>query len=475
MSLQSLLVVLVVVAFQAVAVLFAYRAIRHARTPQGAVGWVVFLIAAPHFAVPIFLFFGHNRLSGYVDMRRKMRRAVEDITKRIADHAPAAVATTEARKRYVRVFETLADQKVLSGNETRLLVDGAAAFDEMFAAIRNSRHYVLAQFYTIRDDGLGRDFARHLAERARAGVRVHVIYDGIGSVGLPGSYIEDLRAAGVQILNFHAERHSRNRFQINFRNHRKIVIVDGETGFVGGLNVGDEYMGRAPWFGHWRDTHLRLDGPVVAQLQLAFAEDWLWAAGDALDLSWMAPPRSAGRDALVLATGPSDPYETGSLYFCNAIEAATTRLWIATPYFVPDVDVLNALKLAALRGVDVRLLVPDKRDHWLVWLAAFSYFDEVRRAGVTIHPYAGGFLHSKVLLVDDWMASVGTINLDNRSCRLNFEATALVFDPQFAAEVAAMLEADFDRSVAFDTAFQSVPKRIVRYAAPFARLFAPVL
>ncbi len=475
MTFWSGLAVLVVICFQVVAALFAYRAMCYARTPQGAVGWVVFLFTAPHLAVPAFLFLGHNRLSGYVEMRRQMRQMIDDLTSEISDNAAATLDRLGPKEQFARAFEKLAEQRVLAGNSTKLLIDGAAVFDEMFSAINSARHYVLVQFYTIRDDALGRDLARRLAERARAGIRVHFLYDGIGSVGLPGRYLEDLRGAGVQILNFHSERRSRNRFQVNFRNHRKIVVVDGETGFVGGLNVADEYVGRSQRFGHWRDTHLRLDGPATAQLQLAFAEDWLWASGEVPDLNWQPVLNMGGRDTLILASGPADPLETGSLYFCNAIESSRHRLWIASPYFVPDVDILNALKLAALRGVDVRLLVPDMRDHWLVWLAAFSYFDEVRRAGVKIYRYRDGFMHSKVVLVDDWMASVGTINLDNRSCRLNFEVTAIVFDDKFAAEVSEMLEADLANSDCYETDFRDIPHRFIRYASPFARLFSPIL
>jgi cardiolipin synthase len=475
MSLTSLIVLLSVLAFQLLAAIFAYRAMRNARTPQGAVGWAVFLFTAPHFAVPIFLFLGHRRFSGYVEMRREMRDTVDDLTGAIALNAPAPLDRLGDRQKYVRAFETLAGQRLLSGNATKILIDGPAAFEDIFAAIDKARDYVLVQFYTFRDDTVGREMARHLTARAEAGVRVHVLYDGIGSVGLPGTYVEDLRAAGVNILNVHALRRSRNRFQVNFRNHRKIVVVDGQTGYLGGLNVGDEYMGRAARFGHWRDTQLRLDGPAVAELQFAFAEDWLWASGEVLGLGWQPLPQVGGRDVLILASGPADQLETGSFYFCNAINAARDRIWIASPYFVPDVDILNALKLAAISGVDVRLLVPDLRDHWLVWLAAFSYFDEVRRAGVKIYRYKDGFTHSKVALVDDWMASVGSINLDNRSCHLNFEVTALVVDEDFAAEVATMLEADFAKSEIYETSFRDIPHRFIRLASPFARLFAPIL
>ncbi|MBL9058658.1 MAG: hypothetical protein JNK88_01355 [Mangrovicoccus sp.] len=292
---------------------------------------------------------------------------------------------------------------------------------------------------------------------------------------MPQSYFDTLAEAGVVVRNFHSIRQPRSRLQLNFRNHRKIVIVDGETGFVGGLNVGDEYMGRDPTFGHWRDTHLSLKGPVVAQLQLVFVEDWHWATEEQLELNW-APMRAAeDLDALIVATGPADAMEAGSLYFCNAINAAQRRVWIASPYFVPDIDIQRALQLAVLRGVEVRVLIPDMKDHLLVWLAAFEFVGEALAAGVEVRRYTDGFMHQKVVLVDDSFASVGTINLDNRSCRLNFEVTAVVFDPGFAAAVETMLAADFARSRPHAERVAALSGFARNVGAPVARLFAPIL
>jgi cardiolipin synthase A/B len=363
---------------------------------------------------------------------------------------------------------------VVSGNGYRLLVDGEATFAAIFEAIAEARSYVLVSFYIIRDDRLGNALKDLLVRRAREGIVVRVLYDAIGSAGLPAAYLEGLRAGGVDVRDFHSIRPARNRFQVNFRNHRKICVVDGETGFLGGHNAADEYLGRDPRFGRWRDTHLRLRGPVVAQLQLVFSEDWHWASGETLGLLWRPAPEPDGIDAMIVAPGPADDVETGSLYFCNAIGAATRRLWIASPYFVPDVDTLTALKLAAYRGVDVRILVPDRRDHLVVWLASFAYFDEVRAAGVRIWRYTGGFMHQKVVVVDDAMVSIGSINLDIRSCRLNFEVTALLFDESAVREAAEMLEADFAASRLHDVTLPQQTAKI-RLGAPFARLFAPIL
>jgi cardiolipin synthase len=278
------------------------------------------------------------------------------------------------------------------------------------------------------------------------------------------------------VVNAHARGGPRSRFQINFRNHRKTVVVDGEVGFTGGLNMGDEYMGEDPKFGLWRDTHARVTGPIVLQLQLIFGEDWHWATREDLfgALDWDIRLAEGNKDAVLVATGPGDAFDSGSFYFCALINAATERLWIASPYFVPENDILTALKLAAMSGVNVRVLTPEVIDHKISWLAALAYFDEIMAAGVQVWRYKEGFMHQKVVLVDDRISSIGTTNLDNRSCRLNFEETAVVFDAGTAAQTAEMFEADFARSFRL-TQTLADRKFSERHGAPVARLFSPLL
>lgn len=330
----------------------------------------------------------------------------------------------------------------------------------MFDAIEAARSYVLVQFYILRADRLGEEFRELLVRAAGRGVRVFVLFDEIGSYQLPMWYLHDLRAAGVQIRPFSSTRGHRNRFQLNFRNHRKVLVVDGVEGFLGGLNVGEEYLGLNERFGLWRDTHLRLTGPALVGLQLPFVEDWHWATGAYLDLEWSACTDTpfgvlndndntdlrAGSSVLVLPSGPADDYDTASLMMQSAIHTATHRFWIASPYFVPDDAVQDALILAALRGVDVRILIPDRPDHLLVYLSAYAFMGRMLEAGVRIYRYRPGFLHQKVFLVDEQAAAVGTVNLDNRSFRLNFEITALILGGHFARDVHHMFLTDFDRS-----------------------------
>jgi len=470
-SLLGQMAVLALLALEITAIWFAWRAISSARTSQGAVGWVVFLVAAPYLGVPLYLFLGHYKYKHYLIARRDSERIVDGVKAFKNANMP------ESKPHFpIEAFEKISDFPAVRGNNMTLLVDGHATFAAIFAAIEQAENYILLQFYIIRDDVLGRELQDRLIGAAARGVTVRVMFDAVGSNKLPRAYHQRLRDAGVQALDPKTIRGPRHRFQINLRNHRKTVVIDGKVGFTGGLNVGDEYMGRNPAFGNWRDTHVELRGPVVSQLQLVFTEDWHWATSEELveHLNWDAPHARQDMTGLIVPTGPGDAMETGALFFFAAISAAEHRVWIASPYFVPDTDVLTALKHAALRGLDVRILVPEVVDHWLSWLAAFAYFDEVRAAGVQIYRYQPGFMHQKIVLVDDDFAAVGTSNLDNRSFRLNFEAMAAFFDPRPAAATTAMLENDFERATVLDKTLAEQP-RAIRIGAPIARLFAPIL
>ncbi|WP_170463569.1 cardiolipin synthase [Ruegeria arenilitoris] len=468
----TLLVSVSVFALYATAIVFAVRAAQTARTPQGAVGWVVFLIAAPVFGVPLYLFLGHHRFRGYRIARKESQRVVEGI-KTFADYSKP-----NADKMLInpRPFEALAHMPVSRGNGAELLVDGQATFDAIFEAIDAAQVYVLIQFYIVRDDALGQQLKDKLIAAAKRGVSVRFMMDAVGSYALTTAYIEEMREAGIAVVDPSEQRGPKFRFQLNYRNHRKTVIIDGETGFIGGHNVGVEYLGQDPHFGRWRDTHIKMTGHIVRQLQLIFIEDWHWAHEEDLidQLDWAGTVSDQDMNALLVATGPGDETETGAMMFFAAITEAQHRIWIASPYFVPDIDIMTALKHAAMRGVDVRILVPDTIDHRLPWLAAFAYFDEIRACGARVLRYTDGFLHQKVFLVDDALAAVGTTNLDNRSFRLNFEAMALFFDAQAAAALAAMLEDDFANSYELSRTLAQQPVHI-RLGAPLARLFAPIL
>ncbi len=450
-------------------------ALMSTRTPQGAIAWIVSLNTFPWVAVPAYWVFGRSRFQGYVTARQAEDFDLATVAREAGVELDSFLVQLPQERGGVTAAQRLAKLPFTRSNGVELLVDGDATFNSILGGIERATDYVLVQFYIVKDDGLGRRLKEAMIRKAREGIPVYFLFDEVGSYKLPDSFLEELRTAGVRARNFHSTQGPWNRFQINFRNHRKVVVTDGREAWVGGHNVGDEYLGLDPSFGPWRDTHVRIEGPAALSAQLSFLEDWHWATGETPRLEW-EPVGSPDGDvaALILPSGPADRLETAWLMYLLAIHAARERVWIASPYFVPDEAVMGALQLAALRGVDVRILIPDNPDHLLVYLSAFAYLDEAMDSGIAIHRYTEGFLHQKVLLVDDAAAGIGTANLDNRSFRLNFEVTALFADTAFASQVEAMLEADFARSRAMTRADIDDRPFWFKLAVRAARLTAPV-
>jgi cardiolipin synthase len=439
---MTLTIVLVIA--HAVGLITAFAALMSTRTSQGAIAWIISLVIFPYLAVPAYWVFGRSKFRGYIVARKDedadFRRALSGVREGVE---PFRRELPDEHGR-VQAVELLAQMPFLGGNAVELLIDGEATFESIFAGMDRAQHYLLIQFYIVADDDLGRALKERMIAKAKEGVRVLFLYDEIGSGKLPRSYVSELREVGVEASAFQSTRGSGNRFQLNFRNHRKIVVVDGVEGWVGGHNVGDEYMGRDPQFGAWRDTHMRIVGPSALGLQLSFLEDWCWARDEIPELSWEPRPAESGDvPVLILPSGPADAVETASLMFQHAIHSAAARVWIASPYFIPDEGVTGALQLAALRGVDVRILIPDKPDHLLVYYSAFAFARDLLDTNIGIYRYGPGFLHEKALLIDGHVSGIGTANLDNRSFRLNFEVTGIVVDETFASQVEQMFRADF--------------------------------
>ncbi len=447
------------------------------KTSQGAIAWGVSLVAFTYVAVPAYWILGRSRFKGYVTARRTGDAKLQVLGHTVGDSA-RAYYVPESELRNVeagRAAQSLAGMPFLTGNSAQLLIDGDATFASIIDGIDAANDYILFQFYIVHDDDIGRLVKEHLLAKAKEGVRVYFLYDEVGSHDLPESYKNELRDAGAEVFDFHTRKGPGNRFQINFRNHRKVVVVDGHTTWIGGHNVGDEYLGRDPEFGHWRDTHVKIVGPAALAAQLSFVEDWHWATGNVLELSWTPVPSADGdMQVLILPSGPADRLETATLMFTHAINTAKKRLWIASPYFVPDEGIINALQLAGLRGVDVRILIPDKPDHFLVYMAAFSYLNETSETGVKFYRYLDGFLHQKAMIVDDLAVAIGTANFDNRSFRLNFEITALLGGEEFIGEVEQMFLDDFAKSREMHEGEYDEKPWYFKFGVKLARLTAPI-
>ncbi|MDE2235102.1 MAG: cardiolipin synthase [Gammaproteobacteria bacterium] len=450
-----------------------------ARTPQGAIAWAVSLIFMPYLALLPYLIFGRTKFEGYVAARRLRNRRLHELTRALRQNSNArseAEAMLGHTLAGIQTLTALTGMPFSRGNNVQLLVDGDATFDAILSTIAAAKYYVMVQFFIVHDDGIGRRLKQALLSKAKQGLKVYFLYDGIGCYDLPDSYLEELGAAGVKVQEFITRRRRLiNRYQLNFRNHRKIVVVDGEQAFVGGLNAGDEYLGLKPPLSPWRDTHVQVSGLAVAAIQLTFVEDWYWATGHLPELRWQPPVQRRNMHCQVVPSGPADERETCKYFFVQVINSAQSRLWITTPYFVPDEAVFAALKLAVLRGVDVRILIPARADHNLVFKASSLYAYEAVCAGIKMFRYQPGFIHQKVILINDDAASVGSANMDNRSLRLNFEITVLTVDKGFAASVESMLLEDFARALPVTRQEYEKASAMRRLYMNVARLFAPVL
>jgi cardiolipin synthase len=476
-SLYAEIFAVVLVLFYVMAIVSALEAILKARTAQGAVAWTISLLTLPLLTVPLYLVFGRNKFDGYLEKRDAIEEESLRLFRRTSSSIePHIIPVSQDTPLGTSLFK-LARMPATSGNKVDLLVDGRQTFDSILAGLEEAEKYILFQSYIIRDDDLGKRLCRAMADKARAGVKVYVLYDEIGSRPFPRTRLyRQLQMTGVRVAPFNTTQGHRNRFQLNFRNHRKIVVVDGKYAWIGGHNVGIEYLGLKKKIGHWRDTHTRFQGPAVLGAELTFATDWHWATRSHLNVDWDFKGEQKGEsNVLVFPSDPASVYEEAGLMYHQFIVAARQRIWIASPYFVPDHGIISALQLAALRGVDVRVIIPDEPDGPVVAMANWSYTRELLPLGIKVYRYQGGFMHQKVLLMDDRIAGVGTANFDNRSFRLNFEITLLVEDPVFAAQVDQMLRVDMGRCR--QVTMEEFDNKPVWFplAMAVARLFAPLL
>ncbi|QIB66422.1 cardiolipin synthase [Kineobactrum salinum] len=478
LQLYTELIAIGIALFYTLAIFSAIEAIIHVRTAQGAIAWAISLLAIPYLAVPCYLVFGRTKFDGYLEQRKAIgEETVELLRQTRQEVARHEVPRSPAEPLYNALFN-LTGIPAAGGNQVKLLIDGQQTFDSIVAGLESARDYILLQSYIIRDDGLGRRVGRVLADKARSGIKVYLLYDEIGSYNFhrTGLY-KQMKMTGVEVAAFNTTQGRRNRFQLNFRNHRKIIVVDGHSAWIGGHNVGDEYLGLDRHIGHWRDTHIRLQGPALLGVELAFATDWRWATRTALPVVRpdVQPGLYGDDNVLVFPSDPASTLEQAGLLFLQVIVAARQRIWIASPYFVPDRSITSALQLAALRGVDVRVMIPDQPDGPVVGMANWAFSRELLPAGVKVYRYENGFLHQKVLLMDNHLAGVGTANFDNRSFRLNFEITVLVDGERFAKEVATMLEGDLLHCRQVTQAEIDAKPAWFPLGMGVARLFAPVL
>jgi cardiolipin synthase len=460
----------VLLLFQLGGFFLAARVILGNRSTHGTIAWSVSLVLLPLVAVPLYVVFGRDRLRSYILARRL-------VDSEFARHH-RRLDPTESKDNGFQwnVLSGLVQAPLTLDNAVDLYFDGRETFDSILEGLERAQKYILFQFFIFRDDAEGRRFVDCLKKKSEEGVRVYFMVDAIGSRHLKKPFFNELRSSGIEVGLFSPGRSLRGRMRLNFRNHRKVVVVDGREAWMGGHNIGVEYVGEDPKFGTWRDTHARIQGPVIGGIQLAFLEDWYWVTRAMPEMDWQHPTEdNAAVHALCMATGPSDPDDTCTLAFIHLINRASKRLWIHSPYFVPSEEVIVALQLATLRGVDVRVLMPSKMDHRMVWISSFYFSSLPELNMVRFFRYNNGFLHSKMLLLDDDIVALGTVNFDNRSFRINFETTLLIQDPAIIEQCWRQMGEDFSRSTEDPIDPLATKGIFFKLAARATRLLSPLL
>lgn len=442
------------------------------RNPQRAAAWIFLTFCCPPLGLPLYALLGRN----YRPLAQKGNDPVslpEPTVSFLNGRTGSAVKEGD----WTDLLSRLSPYPLTAGSGAEVLEGAADTYRSMLAAIELAEEHIHLEVYILRDDDIGGKFQDVLIRKAKQGVRVRVLCDGLGSLALGRRYGKMLKRAGASFHYFLPWQVSLRTGRLNFRNHRKLLIVDGLTAFTGGINIGDDYLGENPKLGYWRDRHLRLTGDAVYEVQRLFLTDWQAATGERLSHPRFFPLHASGcRERVqMVGSGPDGDIDATQVVYFNAVCSARDRIWVMTPYFIPDSAMLRALKGAALRGVDVRVIIPAKPDNRLVYYTTLSYLENLQDAGIRFYRYGKGFMHAKTVVIDDRLAFVGSANLDMRSMYSNFELTALLMEPSAAAGLGQAFEQDLKDSEYMDPAvFRERGKR-AKLLESLCRLLSPLL
>jgi cardiolipin synthase len=482
---QALLEALFLVLVYLLSFYAGFKVITQTTQPAKALGYLMVLFFLPGIGLLIYLGIGENRRINKIYDRKLFRdlRRYERIKKRITAHSLENFHQYQDQLSQQGNVINLLLKDTLSPlslhNEVRLLINGEAKFPAVLEALKAATHHIHLEYYIFEDGVVGDAIKAVLMDKAKAGVEVRFIYDDFGSKDIRRRWRRELGASGAQAFPFYRVRFFANR--LNYRNHRKIIIVDGRTAFVGGINVSDRYSnavqksGKAPY---WRDTHLQIRGSAVYSLQYLFLSDWSFACGQDVEFHENFFPKLNVQNKTLVqiaSSGPDSLNPTIMLASNAIIHNAARYVYITTPYFIPNESVYDAIRTAALGGLDVRMLVPGRSDSWLVNRAASAYYEDLMNCGVRIYRYQKGFIHAKTLVTDDELAMVGSANMDNRSFELNFETNALVYDKAIALELKEQFIKDLEDSDLLDAERWSKRSGFMRLQESVARLLSGVL
>lgn len=464
----------------AIAVIFIER--RNAGTTWA---WLMVLLFLPGVGFIFYLLFGQNLSKRKIyKIRKEQHEEVEQIVRTQKEQfrdGDFEFNEPDAMSYQDMIFMNLSSANALysQDNDITIYTDGHDKFDALIESIAQAKHHVHLMYYIMRDDNLGRRLVQALTEKARENVEVRFMYDDIGSAGIKSTMFDELVQAGGKVAAFFPSRIPYVNFRLNYRNHRKLAIIDGSVGFIGGFNVGDEYLGLNKQFGYWRDTHLKMVGRSVFQMQAQFILDWELASTERLrDVSIYFPRdmQFNGYEGVqIVSSGPNTEQEQIRNAYIKMINSAKDTLYLQSPYFVPDESMMNALKMAVLSGVDVRIMIPAVPDHKTVYYATYSYLGELLTIGVKCYLYHKGFLHAKTIVADGKVATVGTANMDIRSFKLNFEVNAFIYGGETPSRLQAIFMEDLkDASQLTLKEYQARP-RMHKIGEALTRLISPIL
>lgn len=454
------------------------------KNPNRAVSWILALLLLPFLGFFLYLVFGQNY------RKEKLFSLKNEADQRLTDMMTSQIKEIKTKEANLTSRWSSAYQKMalLLLNNNRALIttnnhitpytDGKAKFADLIKEIGSARDHVHMQYFILKDDGLGRDIMKALTERARAGVEVRLLVDGVGSGGLPRHFYDEFTAAGGKHAIFFPSLFSYFNFRVNFRNHRKIAVIDGETAFIGGFNIGDDYLGLDKRWGYWRDAAVRIKGSGALIAQMRFYLDWNFASKETLEILpryFHQSPLPEGSTIQIVSGGPDTKWNPVKESYVKMINTATESVYIQTPYFIPDQSITDALRIAAQSGVDVRLMIPAVPDHMFVYWASHSYVEELLDSGVRAYTYDNGFLHAKTIVIDGAVASVGSANWDIRSFRLNFETNALMYDEHVAGELKQAYLNDLSVCTELTPEWYASRSRYFKARSSFSRLFSAVL
>jgi cardiolipin synthase len=453
------------------------------KTPEIALAWLTVLVFIPVLGFLLYIVFGRNFY------RTRLFKIKAEDEKKVQDQVASQLKDVtrieeqednERYNRFLRVIRMLLVSNnaiVTRDNTIEIYTNGIDKFKALFAAIEKATEFIHVQYFYIAPDGMGTELAALLTRKAQEGVEVKVLVDGLPFTTVSRSFWQPLKDAGGKQAIFFPGFLRYINVRFNNRNHRKIVVIDGKTAFCGGFNVGDEYVGKKE-LGFWRDTHVRIDGKAVLGLELRFLMDWNYAAKDTVEFSGRYFPDVAGTGSAtiqIVSSGPDNEHNQIKQAYLKLINTATESVYIQTPYFVPDQSIIDALRLAALSGIDVRIIIPCKPDHMFVYAVNHAFIRDMLDAGVRAYTYNDGFIHAKTVVIDGMVASVGSANWDVRSFKLNFETNVLIYAPEYASRLKKIFEEDLKKST--EVTLESLDKRPVseKIWEPVARLFSPVL